>query len=167
MVRNNNFRMVLLSFTLGALMPALLHAQAVNGTILGTVQDQQGGAIGKADVSVKSLDTGAIRKVTSSDDGEYRVAGIPAGNYEVTITAAGFKTEVRSGVGVTVGGAVNLTFSMTVGAVTEKVEVTGEGAQVDTSSSAMGGVVSGGTIRYRGPGFLGHRLGNLSKIQGD
>ena len=127
--------------------PASLHAQAVNGTILGTVQDQQGGVIGKADISVKSLDTGAVRKATAADNGEYRVASIPAGNYEVTITAAGFKTEVRSGVGVTVGADVNLNFSLTVGAVTEKIEVTGEVAQVDTSSSAMGGFVNAGTIR--------------------
>jgi hypothetical protein len=146
-MRNNHFRSALLGFALVAVIPALLHAQAVNGTILGTVQDQQGGAIGKADISAKSLDTGAIRKVTSADNGEYRVASIPAGNYEVTITAAGFKTEVRSGVGVTVGADVNLNFSMTVGAVTEKVEVTGEVAQVDTSSSAMGGVVNSTTIR--------------------
>jgi len=88
-----------------------------------------------------------IRKVTSADDGEYRVTSIPAGNYEVTITAAGFKTEVRGGVGVTVGADVALNFSMVVGAVTEKVEVTGEVAQVDTTSSAMGGFVNATTIR--------------------
>src|SRR5712691_696492 len=81
--------------------PVGLHAQTVSGTILGLVQDQQGGAIGKAEVSARSLDTGAIRKTTSEDNGEYRIAGIPAGSYEITITAPGFKTEVRSGITVT------------------------------------------------------------------
>ncbi len=146
-MRNNNFRLVLLGFALVALIPALLSAQAVNGNILGIVQDQQGGAIAKAEITTRNIDTGAIRKVTSADNGEYRVTSIPAGPYEVTITAPGFKTEVRSGVGVTVGADVNLSFSMTVGAVTEKVEVTGEVAQVDTSSSAMGGFVNASTIR--------------------
>src|SRR5262249_29028075 len=77
-----------------------LHGQAVNGTILGIVQDQQGGAIAKADVSARNLETGAVRKTTSEDNGEYRIASIPAGTYEITITAPGFKTEVRSGVAV-------------------------------------------------------------------
>src|SRR6185369_17038277 len=53
----------------------------------------------------------------------------------------------RGGVGVTVGADIALNFSMTVGAVTEKVEVTGEIAQVDTSGSAMGGFVNATTIR--------------------
>src|SRR4029079_8916411 len=70
-----------------------------------------------------------------------------AGAYELTVTAPGFKTEVRSGIAVTVGADVGVNFAMTVGAVTEKVELTGEAAQVDTSSSAMGGFVNGTTIR--------------------
>src|SRR2546423_11598913 len=109
-------------------------AKTVGGTILGIVQDQQGGAIGKADVSARSLDTGAIRKTTSEDNGEYRIASIPAGSYEISITAPGFKTEVRSGIVVTVGADVGVNFSLTVGAGSEKVEGTGEAAQVATSS---------------------------------
>src|ERR1700693_4669758 len=124
-----------------------LRAQTVGGTILGIVQDQQGGAIGKAEVSARSLDTGAIRKTTSEDNGEYRIPGIPAGSYEISLTAPGFKTEVRSGIAVTVGADVAVNFAMTVGAVTEKVEVTAEAAQVDTSGSAMGGFVNSTTIR--------------------
>jgi hypothetical protein len=124
-----------------------LRAQTVGGTIVGIVQDQQGGAIGKAEVSARSLDTGAIRKTTSEDNGEYRIASIPAGSYEISITAPGFKTDVRSGIVVTVGADVGVNFAMTVGAVTEKVEVTAEAAQVDTSSSTMGGFVNSATIR--------------------
>src|SRR3954466_3410532 len=93
-----------------------LQGQAVNGTILGIVQDQQGGAIGKAEVTARSLDTGAIRKTTSEDNGEYRIASVPAGSYEISVTAPGFKTEVRSGIAVTVGADVGVSFAMTVGA---------------------------------------------------
>src|ERR1700681_2519212 len=126
---------------------APLSAQNVSGTILGAVQDQQGAVIGKAEVSARNLDTGAIRKTVSEDNGDYRISAVPAGSYEVTATATGFKTEVRSGIVVTVGGDVGVNFSLTVGAITEKVEVTGEAPQVDTSSSAMGGFVNSATIR--------------------
>src|SRR5262245_48190052 len=103
-----------------------LSAQAVSGTILGTVTDQQGAVVGKATVSAKSTDTGVTRTATTDDAGSYRIVSVPAGTYEITVTAQGFKTEVRTGVGVTVGGESNVTFSLTVGAITEKVEVTGE-----------------------------------------
>ena len=122
--------------------PASLHAQTVSGTILGQVQDQQGAVIAKADVSARNLETGAVRTTTSEDNGSYRISSVPAGSYEVTAAVAGFKTEVRSGIIVTVGGDVSVNFSLTVGAITEKVEVTGEAAQVDTSSSALGGFVN-------------------------
>ncbi len=149
---NYTSRLVLfISFALAAsflcVNPASLHAQAVGGTILGLVQDQQGGAIGKAEVSARSPDTGAIRKTTSADNGEYRIPGVPAGAYEISLTAPGFKTEVRGGIAVTVGADVAVNFAMVVGAVTEKVEVTAEAAQVDTSNSAMGGFVNSATIR--------------------
>lgn len=124
-----------------------LSAQNVSGTILGTVQDQQGAVIGKAEVSARNTETGAIRKTISEDNGDYRIAAVPAGSYEVIATATGFKTEVRSGIQVTVGGDVGVNFSLTVGAISEKVEVTGEAPQVDTSSSAMGGFVNSATIR--------------------
>jgi Carboxypeptidase regulatory-like domain len=137
------FRSMLLSLALAGtywcLNPAALHAQTVSGTILGTVQDQQGAVIGKASVSAKSLDTGAVRTATADDSGNYRIASVPAGSYEVSATAPGFKTEVRSGIAVTVGGEQGVNFALTVGAVSEKVEVTAEAAQVDTSSSTLAG----------------------------
>ena len=149
---NHTFRLMLfISFALAAsywcVNPASLHAQTVSGTILGQIQDQQGAAIGKAEVSARNLETGAVRKTTSEDNGEYRISSVPAGSYEVSASVAGFKTEVRSGIGVTVGSDVAVNFSMTVGAVSEKVEVTAEAPQVDTSSSTLGGFVNSATIR--------------------
>ena len=150
-MRNHSVRSMMsgLSFILLFLCASseFLPAQTVSGTILGVVQDQQGGNIPKAEVSARSLDTGAVRKTTSDENGEYRITGVPAGSYEVTTAVSGFKTEVRSGVAVTVGAEVNVPFSLSVGAVSEKVEVTGEAAQVDTSTSAMGGFVNSTTMR--------------------
>src|ERR1700681_644782 len=125
-VNNHTSRLVLfISFALAAsywcVNPQRLHAQTVSGTILGQVQDQQGAAIGKAEVSARNLETGAVRKTISEDNGEYRITSVPAGSYELTVSVAGFKTEVRSGIEVTVGSDVGVNFSMTVGAISEKV----------------------------------------------
>jgi hypothetical protein len=127
--------------------PIGLQAQTLYGTIAGQVSDQQGAAIGRAEITVRNLETGAVRKVNANDTGAYQVTSIPPGSYEVTASIAGFKTDVRSGITVTVGAEVNVNFSLTVGAINEKVEVTAEAAQVDTSSATLGGTVNSSTIR--------------------
>jgi hypothetical protein len=65
----------------------------------------------------------------------------------VSATAAGFKTEVRTGVEVTVGGDSSVSFSLTIGAITERIEVSEAAVQVDTSSAAIGGFVNSATLR--------------------
>src|SRR5438874_1998139 len=87
-----------------SVIPVTLRAQTVSGTILGIVQDQQGAFIAKADVSARNVDTGAVRTAVTDDKGTYRISSVPAGSYEVSSSAPGFKTEVRSGILVTVGG---------------------------------------------------------------
>jgi hypothetical protein len=149
---NRTSRLLLfISFALAVsflcLNPAGVQAQTLYGTIAGQVQDQQGAGIGKAEVTVRNVETGATRKVNANDSGAYQVTSIQPGTYEVSASIAGFKTEVRSGINVTVGAEVTVNMSLTVGAVSEKVEVTAEAGQVDTSSATLGGFVNSSTIR--------------------
>src|SRR5689334_18976951 len=151
MVRNI-LRMVLFSTVAAAmgywcLSTSSLDAQTVSGTILGTIQDQQGGVIPNAEVSTRNTETGQVRKTNADSSGNYRISSVPAGTYEVSATAPGFKTEVRSGVVVTVGGDIAVNFGLSVGAISEKVEVSEAAIQVDTSSSTLGGFVNSATIR--------------------
>ena len=127
--------------------PSVVQAQTLYGNIQGQVQDQQGAAIGKAEITVRNTETGAVRKVNANDTGAYQVSSIPPGAYEVSASIAGFKTEVRSGINVTVGAEISVNMSLQVGSVSEKVEVTAEAAQVDTSTATLGGFVSSSTIR--------------------
>src|ERR1700687_1881485 len=142
-----NFLSLALAVCFLSLSAVSVQAQTLYGTIQGQVQDQQGAAIGKAEVTVRNLETGAIRKVNANDSGAYQVTSIPPGSYEVTASIAGFKTDVRSGITVTVRAEIAVNFSLTVGAISEKVEVTAEAAQVDTSSATLGGFVNSTTIR--------------------
>lgn len=151
-MKNSKVKMTsLIAFGVAAICLCLsetpLDAQTVGGTILGLVRDPQGSAIAKAEVSTRNIETGAIRTTTADGSGSYRISSIPAGSYEISSSAAGFKTEVRTGIVVTVGSDVSVNFSLTIGAITEQVQVTGEATQVDTSSSTMGGFVNSSTIR--------------------
>src|SRR5437867_10383979 len=130
----NMFRVVMCtSFVLAALYS--LRAQTVSGTIQGLIQDQQGGVVARTEVTARNLETGAVRKTNADDNGFYRIFSVPAGPYEVSASAPGFKSEVRTGIAVTVGSDVSVNFSLTVGAISEEVQVTGEAPQVDAFSS--------------------------------
>jgi len=61
----------------------LAFAQVTTGTISGIVQDASGAAIAGASVTVKNLDTGTNRTVTTDSGGRYNAPDLPLGNYEL------------------------------------------------------------------------------------
>src|ERR1700744_5777931 len=58
-------------------------AQTFRGTILGMVTDSSGAAVSGANVTVKNVDTGLVRTVTTSADGTYSAPELPIGTYSV------------------------------------------------------------------------------------
>jgi Carboxypeptidase regulatory-like domain/TonB dependent receptor len=147
---SNCFRIVL-SLAIFMLMleviPAYVCAQTTNGAILGTVYDASGAGVPGVRVMLKSVETGVQRSVTTDSDGAYEFLSVSAGAYEVEASLAGFKTQVRQGIVLTVGATSAVNFSLAVGEVQEKVVVTDETPQVDTSSSTLSGVVGEAAIR--------------------
>src|SRR5436853_4454665 len=122
-------------------------AQTVTGRILGTIRDSQGAVIPNASVSAKNLESGAERTILSDASGGFNITSIPAGSYEVTASAPGFQKEVRSGVTLTVGAALRVDFTLSIGVAQEQIVMTGEAPQVDTTTSTMSGLVAETTIR--------------------
>jgi hypothetical protein len=122
-------------------------AQTVTGRILGTILDSQGGVIPNASVSAKNVETGAERTTTSDASGGFNIVSVPAGSYEVAVSASGFQQEVRSGITLTVGASLRVDFTLNVGVVQQQVVVSGEAPQVDTTTSTLAGLVSETTIR--------------------
>jgi hypothetical protein len=122
-------------------------AQTVTGTIVGTVLDAQGAAVANASISAKNRDTGLDRAAMSEASGEFTISSIPAGTYDVTVSAAGFQQEVRSGITMTVGGTLRVDFKLSVGQVQQAVTVTAEAPQIDTTTATLSGLVSDTSIR--------------------
>ena len=121
---------------------ARANAQVVGATLTGTISDSSGGAIAGAQISCKNLATAVTRDMVSDSAGFYTLPNLAPGTYEVTVTAQGFSTEVRSGFTLTVGESRELNLTMTVGQVAQKVQVTGEASAVETSSSEISAVVN-------------------------
>src|ERR1700729_4587426 len=107
-------------------------AQAVFGSILGTVTDAQGNAVSGAKVTVTSLSKNTAFETTSNESGNYSVTHLIPDNYPVNIEATGFKAYDVASVAVSADTSVNVDAALQVGAVTQTVEVTGEIPQLQT-----------------------------------
>ena len=86
--------------------------QTSTGSLAGTIRDVSGGVIPGAVVTVKNAATGIARSATTDAEGRYRIPNLEPGDYEVRATLTGFRTAVRSGVVVTVGGATDADVEM-------------------------------------------------------
>jgi len=111
-------------------------------TIVGTVTDSTGAVIPGAKVTVSNPDRGFVREVASDTAGEYTAVRIPIGDYVVTAEATGFEKLVRSGITLTAGQTQRLNMALKVGQVTEKVEVVGNVAKVETENATVSDVVT-------------------------
>src|SRR5579864_5033218 len=125
----------------------IILAQVTTGTISGAVKDSTGAVLPGATVVILNEETGISRTVQTDASGRYSAPGLSLGNYRVTATHEGFQTEVRSGFVLTVGREAVVDLSLTVGAVTQTVEVTGEAPLVESTSASLGSLVDDRTIR--------------------
>src|SRR5688572_14735204 len=128
------------------LEPAWLLSQS-SAAISGTVRDSSGAVMPGAEIVVKNAATGFTRTVVTNDAGRFSLPQLPLGDYEVTGTLSGFKTEVRRGIGLTVGREAMVDLVLSVGNVAERVEVTGEAPLVETTQSSVAGLVTDQQIR--------------------
>src|SRR5438309_5305054 len=133
---------------LGVLLFSLsLFSQVNTGTISGVVQDSSGALISGATVTIRNVDTGISRTVTSDDAGRYAVPVLPVGNYEVQGQQSGFQTEIRSGITLTVGREEVINLTLGVGQQVQTVTVTAEAPVIETTTAAMSSLVDQRTIR--------------------
>ena len=78
--------------------------------------------VGGATVTIKSLETGATRVVTSDEDGKFRALSLPVGQQEIKAEKTGFKAAVRTGINLEVGQEAVVTLRLEVGDVVQQVD---------------------------------------------
>src|SRR5262245_57608767 len=140
-------RVVLAFLTAAILVPAVVVAQAVTGTILGTVTDDTGAVLPGATVTLTHVETGRTRVVVADASGQFTAPSLPTGAYTLSAELAGFKTvsipDIRLGVDQHLRFAVKLA----VGTVAETITVTGVSPLVQTSTSELGTTVDEAQIQ--------------------
>src|SRR5437867_7110315 len=124
-----------------ALPTCLVFAQtsAATATILGVVKDTSGALVPGVSITVKHTETGLTRAAISGESGDYNVALLPVGAYELTTVMPGFRQQVRSGINLAVGQQAVINLTLEVGAIAEQVIVTEEAPLVNTTLSSTSG----------------------------
>ncbi len=124
-----------------------LNGQTFRGTILGTVTDTSGAAVPGASVTIKNVDTGLLRTVTTSDDGSYSAPELPLGAYDITVEKQGFKEGIVTGVKVDVSSERRADVTLQPGELAQRVEVVGEDLpMVESTSNTLGGIIESKVI---------------------
>jgi len=136
-----------LVLTLALFVSLSVFAQVTGGTLSGTVSDPSGASIPGAQLIISNVATGLERTLTTNDHGFYTAVNLLAGSYQVTISAKGFDTEIKSGITMYVGGQQTFDVVLRVGTVANRVEVSAEVPAVQLSSSDISAVVDATTVR--------------------
>jgi Carboxypeptidase regulatory-like domain/TonB-dependent Receptor Plug Domain len=117
-------------------------AQFETSEVLGTVRDNSGGVVPKAQVTLLQQDTGIEAKAVTDSGGNYDFFNVKVGRYTITIEASGFRKFTTSDVMVNVNARQRVDATLEVGQVTETVEVSGAAAPLETDSSQHGQVIN-------------------------
>lgn len=114
---------------------------AQTGQIGGRVLDPSGAPVPAAQIKIRNTANGAERKVATASEGLYLLPLLPPGTYDVSASVPGFKSALRSGVELAVDQKSQVDFTLEVGTVSERVEVTAAAAQLNTTEASQGQVI--------------------------
>jgi hypothetical protein len=108
------------------------------GYITGAVRDPAGAVVPGAAIVAMNEATRVETALQTTGAGIYTVPALQVGTYTVTVIVSGFKTTQQTGIRVVAGLGTSADFTLEVGAVAEKVEVSAQATPVDTTSATEG-----------------------------
>src|SRR3984957_20419036 len=148
-------------------LTSLAFGQGGTGTITGTVTDPTGLAVAGANVEAKNIETGVVYAGASTAAGNYAIANVPVGTYELTVKVPGFKTYAHTNLSIAATQVLKEDIPLEVGSTTESitVEVQASLLQAETGDVTHNvtleqmddlpllgiGTVNAGTSGYRNP----------------
>jgi hypothetical protein len=133
---------LLLSFS----FPAFLYGQVGRGTINGTIKDQSGAVIPGVQVTATNLDTGMTTSVSTNADGLYAILNQPVGRYSLRFEKQGFRQIERKGITLSTLQVAEIDVTLTVGTVSEVVNVTEDAPVIETETSNIGSDIKSSII---------------------
>ena len=152
MTRNPVCSLVLLVFAALSLL-----AQMDRGTLTGSITDPSGAVIPAVKVSVRNTATNARYETEAASGGQYTMASLPPGPYEITFAAPSFKKLVRGGIELSATDVLRVDATLEIGQVTESVSVTAEAPRIQTETREVGTTISNRQLSDLPLSFTGSR----------
>jgi hypothetical protein len=129
-----------------ALATLAAYAQSDRGTITGTISDPAGAVVANAPIRAKNVATDALYEAASTNTGNYTLAQLPAGTYELSVSVPGFKRYVRDGLEIQVAQIARIDVVLEVGAASESVTVTEATPLLNTENGELSHNVASQTL---------------------
>src|SRR4051812_11043330 len=127
------------TFALVALSAA--HAQFDSGQIAGFVRDPSQAVVAGATVTATNQGNGEKHRVTSNSNGYYVLPNLFVGSYSLEVEAPGFKKSVQSRIQLSAAAKLSIDIELTVGAVSDSVEVSAAATLVQSETATVGRTV--------------------------
>ena len=141
----------------------MAHAQSISGSIVGTVVDPGRLAVPAANVTLVNVATGEKRQMATNETGAFFFGSLQPGEYNLGVEAGGFKRYEKRGMNLSAAETLAAgEVVLEVGAVTEFVEVTAQGATVQTASAERAGIITGDQVENMA--ILGRNVTSLLQL---
>ncbi len=130
-------RLVLAVLLAAGLMAGAANAQVLYGSIVGNVTDPQGAALPGVSVTITNTGTGLRLDTVTDDTGSYVFRNLLPGNYNMTLSAKGFKEMQQEGIIVTAGNPKRTDVALQIGGAQETVTVSADAATLKTEKTDL------------------------------
>ena len=163
--------------SLSAVIPG--SSQTFRGSINGTVSDQTGAALSGAAVKATDTGTGIALTTVTTAEGQFSFQDLPAGTYQVAVTAAGFTPVTVEKIPVTAGAIYTLPVTLKVGQQATAVEVSAAAITIDTTTVTQSDTIPDEAIQNMpmngrdfsqliavAPGYGGYSVGGFGSLNG-
>ena len=116
-------------------------SQQASGSVTGTITDPSGAAVANATVTIRDVDRGTILTTQTNSSGVYNFPQVTVGNVEVGVEASGFSKQVHAPFTLILNQIARVDFQMSVGQVSQTVEVSAAPPLLQTDSTELGTLV--------------------------
>jgi Carboxypeptidase regulatory-like domain/TonB dependent receptor len=151
---------------LAALAASPVHAQAVRGTLLGSINDTSSSAVPGATVTATDQGTSISSTTVTNQDGFYTFPNLKDGIYRVEAELTGFKKVVRENVRVDVNTTIRVDLTLEAGAITEVLTVSADPPPLQSDRADTGRIIQGEQIAAMPLGFGRNFQGMIATVPG-
>jgi outer membrane receptor protein involved in Fe transport len=141
-MKHSIYQFLAFTLCLSAIFTISAAGQTVTGSLVGHVEDANGGVIAGARVVVTEINRGTTREVVTNEEGNFSIGSVDPGVYRVEVEQTNFKKFVREPVEVAINTTIRSDATLEAGAISEVVQVTNDQVQLKTDRADVSGQIT-------------------------